>query len=278
MSDPASLLYAPAAPGAQEAGARARTAQAAHRWIRERRMDAPRPFTVTGGYRDQVGDREPDRGGLEPSPVGGCIAVAPELLPARSRDAEIRWADGTVVHRTLLPPERAYGERSMPGRRDGGCDRGSTAVPTVTSVTAVTLEVDTTWGRATVPGWELAFADTTVRAVRIAVATDPSPRRAGVSGPAPDLVTVSADGRELTLRFAGAPDVPGRCGADYRVESTQRPDVVAVEVVARARAATPGAKDAACPLNEVARTVTTTLAAPLGDRPVIDTTATAIRR
>ncbi|MGW1991585.1 hypothetical protein [Embleya sp. NPDC001921] len=144
VSDPASLLYAPAEPGAREAGARARTAQAANRWIRERRTDAP--------------------------------------------------------------------------------------------------------------------------------------RRTGVSGPVPETVTVSADGRELTLRFAGTPDVPGPCGADYSVESTQRPDVVAVEIVARARVATPGAKDAACSLIEAARTVTTTLAAPLGDRPVIDTTATAIPR
>ncbi|WP_331767134.1 hypothetical protein [Embleya sp. NBC_00896] len=261
------------------AKAEASTVIAANRWEQEQSREGPRSFVVTGGYRDQIGDWEPDKGVYKAAFGSGCLDVPPGVVPTLPVDGEIRWPDGMVERRPLLTPAQTYERRGIPADVHAACGRsGGTPMLTVAAVRPITLDVDTARGRATVPGWELSFADTAVRGVLVAVAFDSVPPYRSAVGPKPDLATVSADGRGLTLRFAGAPDTPGPCGADYEVRATQRSGVVAVAVVGSRRPTPTPATVDGCPAMAVTRTATLNLDEPLGDRPVIDVEAITVRR
>ena len=73
-------------------------------------------------------------------------------------------------------------------------------------------------------------------------------------------------GTELTVAFVGAPD-PGDkpCGEDYTAEAVES-DLAVVVIVTRHPHVTVGA----CTAVGARRTATATLAAPLGDRVVLD--------
>ena len=74
----------------------------------------------------------------------------------------------------------------------------------------------------------------------------------------------------LTFSFAGAPSSSGPCGADYRavVAESQAAVAIAVQTISHAQ---PGAP-VVCNLMAVSRSVTVTLASPLGGRVVLDET------
>jgi hypothetical protein len=85
---------------------------------------------------------------------------------------------------------------------------------------------------------------------------------------------LSADGRSLTYKFAGAPDNPGPCGADYKgvVAESATAVAVALQMISHA---SPGSL-IACPAIAQERSITVTLAKPLGGRVVADENGYAV--
>jgi hypothetical protein len=73
--------------------------------------------------------------------------------------------------------------------------------------------------------------------------------------------TVSADGRSLTYRFIG-----GECDAGYKSAVAESPTAVAVEVVAIPK----GGMSQYCSAVGIARSITVSLASPLGGRVLVD--------
>ena len=110
---------------------------------------------------------------------------------------------------------------------------------------------------------------TDVKVTRVAIA-NPVVVAPGEGDPqlglAIDSASGSVGGTGLTVAFTGAPD-PGDkpCGEDYTAEAVES-DLAVVVIVTRH----PHATVDACTLAGAPRTATATLAAPLGDRVVLD--------
>jgi hypothetical protein len=86
---------------------------------------------------------------------------------------------------------------------------------------------------------------------------------------------MSADGRSLAYTFAGAPDIPGNCGADYRFVVVESFSAAAFALQAISHAS-PG-EQVACPAIAQELTITVTLARPLGGRVFVDTEGYAVK-
>ena len=86
------------------------------------------------------------------------------------------------------------------------------------------------------------------------------------AGLVPDAVELSPDARHLLVEFTGSRNPLGEpCGADYSGEAVES-DLAVVVIIARHESVTfGGCADAGAP-----RTVTIALAAPLGDRAVLE--------
>lgn len=86
--------------------------------------------------------------------------------------------------------------------------------------------------------------------------------------------TVSVDGRTLAYSFFGAPSSSGPCGADYRgvVAESQAAVAIAVQTISHA----PPGQPIACDQMAASRSVTVTLASPLGGRVVLDDSGNAM--
>ncbi len=81
-----------------------------------------------------------------------------------------------------------------------------------------------------------------------------------------DSASGSVGGTELTVAFVGAPETGDKpCGEDHTAEAVES-DVAVVVIVTRHPHVTMGA----CSAVGARRTATATLAAPLGDRAVLD--------
>ncbi|MYS84896.1 hypothetical protein [Embleya scabrispora] len=261
------------------AQARRDAEQAADRWEADYAADKPRSLVIRGGMPIQVGNWESGNHAFKVALGDGCFAPpAPGVLPRTPVDGEVRWADGVVQRRPATAPLQGYGT-SVPPELKSRC--GTTQSPrlTVTSVSAATRTVQTTEGEATVPAWEIAFADTSVRVIGLAVTDDPWPDP-GRPMQSVDTAIVAGDGRTLTVGFNGSPDGPGPCGSDYLPVAVQRDKVVAVAVVGISKPGPTVAEDGvriACSTILASRTVTITLDAPLGNRALIGTAGLPLR-
>lgn len=92
--------------------------------------------------------------------------------------------------------------------------------------------------------------------------------------PGNGAAAVSANGRSLTWTFFGAPDTSGACGADYKGVVAESATAVAVALQEISHT-TPGSQ-IACPAIAQERSVTVTLANPLGGRVVVDAAGNAV--
>ncbi|MYV97937.1 hypothetical protein GT354_06520, partial [Streptomyces sp. SID3343] len=260
-------------------------AAAADRWEREHGAGTPRVFTPTGSYSDQIGTWEPCKGGYKAALINGCLKIPDGVLPATPGHAQIGWPDGTVQRRPIVPPSAIF-EQRIPADARASCGDSRNPELTVTSAILVDAPIDTAWGPATVPMWQLSFADTAVRGSVLAVAADPTtaaPEPGQDIGPRPDRLTVSPDGRTLTVSFIGAPPGTGPCGYTYELRTAQRPGVVAVVVVATSTAPPqsldgPLESTVGCPAVGALRTAATTLDTALGERPAIENRGHLITR
>ena len=140
----------------------------------------------------------------------------------------------------------------------------------VTDAQLTSGPIQTTRGPATAPIWEFTVEGTAVKVTRVAIANPVivGPDEGGWGlGLAIESASGAVDGNELTVAFVGAPN-PGNmaCGEDYTAEAVESELAVVVIVTRHPRVGL----GEACSAVGARRTATATLAAPLGDRVVLD--------
>jgi hypothetical protein len=197
--------------------------------------------------------------------MAGMVASDSPLSERAPPDGEVTWQDGTTTTVPLLSAQDAIvAIESTPEAPCSDC-----AMLLVTDARLTSGPIQTSRGPATAPIWEFTLQGTAVKVTRVAIANPivVAPDEGGWGlGLAIDSASGSVSGTELTVAFVGAPE-PGDkpCGEDYTAEAVES-DLAVVVIVTRHPHVTIGA----CSAVGARRTATATLAAPLGDRVVLD--------
>ena len=240
------------------------------RWADAVAAAGPSPVVLVGELTGQVGVWEPAVGDNNKRALMAGLVEADASLPATTPpDGEVRWQDGTTAPVALISARQAVAAINAGSPEPCGDD----CTPLrVTGARLTTGPIETSRGSATGPVWDLMVDGTAVTVTRVAIADaiavelpawNPDDPPVGV---AIDSASVTGDGRQLTVAFVGAPlagDQP--CGEDYTAEAVES-DVAVVVIVTRHPHATIGA----CTAVGASRTATVTLAAPLGERTVLE--------
>ena len=230
-------------------------------------------FVPVGELTAQVGDWELEVGDNNKMALAAGMVVSAIPLPVNvPAEADVRWDDGTARKMPTISAAQALEELRATG--GGGCPE---CIPlAVTAARLSTATVQTSRGPAIAPAWEFTLKGTKVLVTRIAISThdmitvpppawDPNNSPAGMFIESATTVTGST---QLTVGFTGAPETSAKpCGEDYTTEAVES-DTGAVVIVVRHRNITLGA----CTLEGARRTATANLAAPLGDRTLLEVT------
>jgi hypothetical protein len=283
---PGCAIRGPDAAGADGAGVPLRDEEPR---LREQAADALRRWdeavTAAGGLSGFVpiseattivGTLEPDlAGNAKEALTYGAIELSGLSGSLRMPGGQVVWTDGTTKPvRTMTVDEAVSAMRrnSSPSAPTCGC-----TPLRIVAATPVTIEVETTRGPATAPAWEFALAGTAAKLRQLAVAraegieVTPPPWDATnpPAGLSIERATVSADGRQLTVQFTGSNGTASQtCGYDYTAEAVESD--TAVVVIVRAYANWTLGPNQACNLIGYPREATTSLAAPLEDRAVLE--------
>ena len=190
----------------------------------------------------------------------------PSTLPAR---ATATWTDGTTAIYGAISAADAFTAlvKSQPAQTSDMC--GGVPPLQITTVSFGTASFRTDRGGAQMSAW--LFGSPGVIGMLKYPALSPSAFwKAGVAGPGSlNGAEISPDGLVLTVGFVGAaPASTGVCGADYAPVTAESSAAVAVAVQEIARSVPNG--PVVCDLVGHARSLTITLAAPLGGRVVVD--------
>jgi hypothetical protein len=228
-------------------------------------------FVMVGDATGQIGDWEVPVGSnnklaLMSGKVVAVVGLSDETPPA----AKVHWKDGSV--QTLPTISAAQALKDLQAAVVQAC-LACDALQ-VTAATLTTAQIQTSRGPASVPAWEFSLRGTAVHVTRVAIAARANVR---VTPPAWDpndppvglsiwSASGTVGGRQLTVNFVGAPK-PGSqpCGADYTAEAVESQTAVVVIIIEHNNA-TPGI----CELGGATRTAVAQLAAPLGDRAVLE--------
>jgi hypothetical protein len=227
-------------------------------------------FAIVGDATGQVGDWEEQLGSNKVALMAGKVEDSVGLSNETPDAAEVRWQDGSVQTLPTISAAQALKDLQAAGVQPcPECDALQ-----VTDAKLTTAQIQTSRGPATVPAWEFSLRGTAVRVTRVAVSADanvtvspppwdPNDPPVGLSIEAASGI---AGGSQLTVSFLGWPYSGAEpCGADYTVEAVESNTAVVVIVIEH-RNPTP----AACLLAGAGRTATVQLAAPLGDRAVLE--------
>ena len=214
-----------------------------------------------GDWEEAVGDNN------KRALMAGMIASDRPLSEDAPPDGEVEWQDGTTTKVPLISAQQAI--VAMESTTEAPCSDCTMLLVTEAQLTSGPIQ--TTRGPATAPIWEFTVEGTAVKVTRVAIANPVvvAPDEGGWGpGLAIDSASGTVDGSELTVAFVGAPN-PGNmaCGEDYTAEAVESELAVVVIVTRHPRVALLGE---ACSLAGARRTATATLAAPLGDRVVLD--------
>jgi hypothetical protein len=240
------------------------------RWADAVAAAGPSPVVLVGELTGQVGIWEEDVGDNNKRALMAGLVEADANLPvATPPDGEVRWQDGTTAPVALISARQAVAAINAGSPEPCGAD----CTPLrITGARLTTGPIETSRGSATGPVWDLMVDGTAVTVTRVAIADaiavelpawNPDDPPVGV---AIDSASVTGDGRQLTVAFVGAPlagDQP--CGEDYTAEAVES-DVAIVVIVTRHPHTTIGA----CTAVGAPRTATLRLAAPLGERTVLE--------
>ena len=222
--------------------------------------------TPVGELTGQVGDWEEGVGdNNKPALMAGLVASVGPLSEESPPDGEVAWEDGATAKVPLLSAQEAI--VAIESTAAAPCPE--CAVLLVTDARLTSGPIQTTRGPATAPIWEFTVQGTAVKVTRVAIANPVvvAPDEGGWGlGLAIDSASGSVDGTELTVAFVGAPN-PGNmpCGEDYTAEAVESELAVVVIVTRR-----PHLTIGACTSAGARRTAAATLAAPLGNRVVLD--------
>ena len=239
------------------------------RWADAVAAAGPSPVVLVGELTGQVGVWEPAVGDNNKRALMAGLVEADASLPATTPpDGEVRWQDGTTAPVALISAQQAVA--AIKAGTSEPC--GDCTPLRITAARLTTGPIETSRGPATAPIWDLTVDGTAVTVTRAAIADaiaielppwNPNDPPVGV---AIDSASVTGDGRQLTVAFVGAP-LPGDqpCGEDYTAEAVES-DVAVVVIVTRHPHVTIGA----CTAVGAPRTATLMLAAPLGERTVLE--------
>jgi hypothetical protein len=229
----------------------------------------PSAVVLVGERSGQVGDWELEVGDNNKSALMAGIVEGDASLPTGvPPDGEVRWQDGTTAAVPLNSAQQAVA--AIRNDSSGAC---SDCTPLrITAAQLTTGPIETSRGPATAPVWELAVEGTAVRVTHVAIAhpmsVEPPPWNPNNPpvGVAIESASGTIGGRELTVAFTGAP-LPGDqpCGEDYTAEAVES-DLAVVVIVTRH----PHAGIGGCNAVGAPRTATVELAAPLGERAVLE--------
>ena len=224
--------------------------------------------TPVGELTGQVGDWEEAVGdNNKRALMAGMVAADSPLSEEAPPDGQVAWQDGTTTKVPLLSALEAI--VAIESTTSAPCS--DCAMLLVTEARLTSGPIQTTRGPATAPVWEFTVQGTAVKVTRVAIA-DPVFVAPGQADPQLGLAIDSASGTvggtELTVAFVGAPD-PGNmpCGEDYTAEAVESDLAVVVIVTRHPHVALFGQ---GCSAVGARRTASATLAAPLGDRVVLD--------
>ena len=230
----------------------------------------PSPVVLVGDLTGQIGDWELEVGDNNKSALYAGMVEAPDGLPGEQPpDGEVRWPDGTTATVPVLSAQQAVA--AIRDTATAPC--GDCSMMQITAATLTNESIETSRGPATGPVWEFTLQGTAVKVTRVAIADPvavvPPPWDANnpAVGLAIDSATGTVGGSELTVDFVGAPD-PGDtpCGEDYTTEAVESDLAIVVIVIRHPNMPLFGA----CSAVGARRTATVELAAPLGDRAVLD--------
>jgi hypothetical protein len=246
--------------------------EALHRWAAAvTAAGGQQTFVPVGELTGQIGDWELENGDNKATLYAGLLVAAKALPSAAPGDAEVRWDDGTTRKVRTLSAGQALEE--LRARATAEC--AECVALQVTGAQWSQATVQTSRGPATAPAWEFALAGTDVVVTQIAVA---APDQITVTPPPWDSndppvglsvesATAKVGAKQLTVAFTGAQagaDKP--CGVDYATEAIESSTAVVVIVVEHMNLPV----GAACDLVGYRREAPVTLAAPLGDRAVLE--------
>ena len=228
------------------------------------------PVVLVGERTRQVGDWELAVGDNNKRALMAGLVEAPVQMPTEAPPAgEIRWHDGTTASVPLISAQQAFAAIQTGSTEPCGDD----CTPLkITTARLTTGPIETSRGPATAPVWEFIVQGTAVKVTRVAIANqitvvpppwDPNDPPVGI---AVESASGTAGGRELTVAFDGA-SLPGDqpCGEDYTADAVES-DLAVVVIVTRHPHVTIGA----CAGVGALRTATVQLAAPLGERAVLE--------
>jgi len=229
----------------------------------------PSPVVLVGEQAGQAGVWEPTVGDNNKQALMAGMVEAGATLPAEQPpDGQVHWPDGTTATVPLISAQQALA--AIKGGAPEPCSQCTALRITAARLTSGPIE--TSRGPAISPIWEFTVQDTAVKVTRVAIADAatvvPPPWDANdpPGGVAIESAIGTVGGRQLTVAFVGAP-LPGDqpCGEDYTAQAVES-DLAVVVIVTRHPHVTIGA----CSAVGAKRTATVELAAPLGDRTVLD--------
>ena len=229
---------------------------------------APAAVTPVGELTSQIGDWEEAVGdNNKRALMAGLVASLNPLSEEAPPDGDVAWADGTTTTVSVLSAQEAI--MAIESTTTAPCPECEMLLVTEARLTSGPIQ--TSRGPATAPIWEFTVQGTAVKVTRVAIANPVvvAPDEGGWGlGLAIDSASGTVEGRELTVAFVGAPE-PGdkACGEDYTAEAVESDLAVVVIVTRHPRVALLGE---ACRAVGARRTATAMLAAPLGDRVVLD--------
>jgi hypothetical protein len=228
-------------------------------------------FVPVGELTGQIGDWELENGDNKAALYAGLLVPTEPLAGDAPGDREVRWDDGTS--RTVGTISAAQALEELRAMATAECPE---CVPLqVTGARLSEATVQTSRGSATAPAWEFVLAGTRVVVTRIAVA---APDQITVTPPPWDSndppvgvsiesATGTVGGRQLTVAFTGPPQGADKpCGSDYATEAVESSTAAVVIVIEHANLPV----GAACDLVGYRREATVELAAPLGDRTLLE--------
>ena len=224
--------------------------------------------TPVGELTSQIGDWEEAVGdNNKRALMAGMVAAASPLSEVAPPDADVTWQDGTTTKVPLMSALDAI--VAIENTTEAPCSDCAMLLATAADLTSGPIQ--TSRGPATAPIWEFTLEGTSVKVTRVAIANPVviAPDDGGLGlGLDLDSASGSVDGTALTVAFVGAPD-PGDkpCGEDYTAEAVES-DLAVVVIVTRHPHV--GLLPQGCSAVGARRTATAALAAPLGDRVVLD--------
>jgi hypothetical protein len=229
-------------------------------------------FVPVGELTDQVGSWEEASGSNNKlALMTGNVVDRAGLSESSPDPGQIRWLDGKTREVPVISAAQALRAlRQSAGMQDcQGCQPLE-----ITEARLSTRDIATSRGKATVPVWEFMVRGSAVRITRVAVdpaaavtVTPPSwdPYNAP-GGLAIESASTVMGSRELKVNFTGSPATADKpCGVDYTATAIESANAVVIIIHSKAHAA-----NEACTGIGAARTAVATLAAPLGERAVLE--------